>query len=775
MKWNNYFKSPGTVKSKILLTILLLGSTAVMAQNHQDSLTKTDYDQAVKFLYSHVARYVDHGSVHPHWLDNGSFWYRDWSANGTQFFLINPTKGTKKPAFNQKKLANSLSKATGRHIETNKLPFGSFKYVDQGAAIIFHINDKEWKCDLENYHCKKINDKNTKEEVHHNRNEIVSPNGKLVAFIKDYNLWVRNVETDEEIQLTTKGKKNFGYATDNASWRHTDRPIIRWSPDSKKIATYRQDMRKVSNMYLVGTEVGEPKLEKWKYAYPGDSNIMMIHRVIIDVPHRKVIPLDIPADPRRSTQMDDITNNDHLADVQWSPDGSKLAFVSTSRYHTTEKVRIADAETGDVREVFTEKTKTQFSSGYGGVNWRYLPKSQEFIWFSQRDNWGHLYLYDAQNGKLKHKITKGDYTVGKIVKFNRDKGIIYFIAYGLDKENPYFAKLCRINLNGKGFKILTSEPGNHDITLSPSKEYFLDSYSKPDVPPVSVVKNLAGKKLLTVARTNISRLEAEGWKAPIPFKVKAADGVTDIYGLMYTPTDLDTTKKYPIIDYIYPGPQGGSISNWSFIPAHRDNQALSELGFIVVQVVGTGNPRRTKDFQDASYGDMAVNTLPDQIAAIRQLATRHNYIDTSSVGIWGHSGGGFATAAAMFRYPAFFDVGIAESGNHDNRNYEADWGDRFNGAISNESYTKQANQNYAENLKGHLMLVVGLMDNNVPPQNTLLVVQALEEANKTFDLIVYPNARHGYGKFYYYQMRRRWDYFVKYLLKKTPPKNYKIH
>lgn len=607
-----------------------------------------------------------------------------------------------------------------------------------------------------------------------NRNEIVSPNGKFAAYIKDYNLWLRNLDTGEKIQLTTKGVKNFGYATDNASWRHSDRPILRWSPNSEKIATYRQDQRHVGNMYLVSTEVGEPRLEKWKHAYPSDSAAMLMHRVIIDVPARKVIPLDIPADPRRSTQIDDITHNGHLADVQWNADASKLAFVSTSRYHTTTKLRIANAETGKVRDIFTEKTKTQFSSGHGGINWRYLPKSEEFIWFSHRDNWGHLYLYDAKNGKLKNKITSGKYTVAKIDKIDEDKRIIYFTAYGLDEENPYFTTFCRIGFNGRDFEILTPESGNHRVRFSTEENYILDSYSKPDVPGITVVRNLKGKILDTVAKTDISRLRKRGWKAPEPFKTLAADGETYVYGLLYTPTHLDPNKKYPIIDYIYPGPQGGTIGNWSFRPARRDNQALAELGFVVVELVGTGNPKRTKAFQDASYGNMAINTLPDQIAAIRQLAERYPYIDTTRVGIWGHSGGGFATAAAMFRYPNFFDVGIAESGNHDNRNYESDWGDRYNGPISDSAYAAQANQNYAENLKGHLMLVVGMMDNNVPPQNTMLVVEALEKAGKTFDLIVYPNARHGYGQYYYYQMRRRWDYFVEHLLHKTPPKDYQI-
>jgi dipeptidyl aminopeptidase/acylaminoacyl peptidase len=280
--------------------------------------------------------------------------------------------------------------------------------------------------------------------------------------------------------------------------------------------------------------------------------------------------------------------------------------------------------------------------------------------------------------------------------------------------------------------------------------------------------------IVHLEETDVSRLAATGWKPPVPFSVKAHDGQTDIYGLMFTPTNLDPNKKYPIVDYIYPGPQGGSVGSWSFSASRGDNQALAELGFIVVAIEGTSNPYRSKSYHDMSYGNMAENTLPDQVAGIRQLAQRYSYIDTGRVGIWGHSGGGFATAGAMFRYPDFFKVGISESGNHDNRNYEDDWGERYDGLMENSNYDVQANENYAKNLKGKLLLAHGLMDNNVPPSNTLLVVEALEKANKDFDLVVFPNSAHGYGPYSLYMTRRRWDYFVKNLAGEEPPVEYEL-
>ncbi|HEY0299132.1 MAG TPA: DPP IV N-terminal domain-containing protein [Arachidicoccus sp.] len=603
-------------------------------------------------------------------------------------------------------------------------------------------------------------------------NGVVSPNQKYVAYIKDYNLWVNNIETSEKIQLTIDGEKDFGYATDNAGWKHSGEAILRWSPDSKKIATFKQDQRNVGDMYLVTTNVGHPKLEAWKYALPGDSIIAMIHRVIIDMDTKKVIPLNITPDPHRATLSDDISSSGTFDDVDWSADGKQLAFVSTSRDHKIEKFRIANAETGDVREIFTETVPTQYESGWGTINWKYLSASNEIIWFSEKDNWGHLYLYDAKTGKLKNQITKGNWLVSQLLKVDEKKREVYFIANGLEEKNPYFAQFCKIGLNGKGFKILTPEVGNHSVLLLSNS--FADTYSQPDAAPVKVLRNFDGKLIDTLETTDVSRLVANGWKPPIPIKVKAHDDTTDLYGLLFTPTHIDPNKKYPVIDYIYPGPQGGSVGSWSFAPSRGDNQALAELGFVVVVLEGTSNPLRSKPFHDMSYGDMAQNTLADQVACIRQLSGKYNYIDTSRVGIWGHSGGGFATAAAMFRYPDFFKVGIAESGNHDNRNYEDDWGERYDGLATESDYAAQANENYAKNLKGKLLLAHGLMDDNVPPQNTLMVIEALEKANKNYDLIVFPNSHHGYGEYSYYMMRRRWDYFVKNLLGAEPPKEYKL-
>lgn len=717
------------MKKLPLLTIaFLLLFLSSRAQDSTTQITAEDYKRATKFLNFNTNSLVDRANVRPVWLEDGRFWYRINTAEGTEYVLVDPKTGKKKTAASRAEL---LPK---QNIESPEV----------------------------------------------SRNEILSPDAKKVVFIKDWNLWLRNLETGEERQLTTDGEENFGYATDNAGWRKSDRPIVLWSPDSKKIATYKQDQRHISDMYLVETKVGAPKLQQWKYPLPEDEKVIQIHRVIVEVDEPKVIELDVEADPRRGTLCDDISCSGAFDDNYWNEDATKLAFVSTSRDHKEAKLRIADAQTGEVREVLEEVVETQYESGQGSINWKYLPKSNEIIWYSQRDGWGHLYLYDLKTGNLKHQITKGDFVVTKLRHVDEENRTLYFEANGMEKSrDPYFSHLYKVDFSGKNLKVLTPENANHNISFSPDHKYFVDSYSTPTTPPVAVLRNSNGKEIAVLEKADITRLKATGWKAPESITVKSADGQWDLKGLLFTPTHLDENRKYPVVNYVYPGPQGGSVGSRNFSAARSDHQAVAELGFVVILIDGSCNPGRSKAFHDACYGDISGNTLEDQKAGIRQLAEKYPYIDAEKVGIWGHSGGGFAAAAAMFRHPEFYSVGIAESGNHDNRNYEDDWGERYIGLMTMgpdgvDNYDKQANQLYAENLKGKLLLAHGGLDDNVPPYNTYLVVDALIKANKDFDLIIFPNARHGFGEDSWYMMRRRWDYFVKHLLGATPPENFKI-
>ena len=732
-------RTSGIIRLCTLASIALC-SSVVMAQQ-TPTVTTADYARAEKFLRESVVPLVSGMVSQPMWLSGDRLGYRSTArgGSGSQFILVDPAKGSRL-------VCSPETDRCGGALDPREV---SRLLPQQRAAGA--------------------------------RPESISPDGKKAAFIREYNLWMRDVASGRETQLTTDGVKDFGYATDNAGWTRSDRPVMVWSPDSRRIATFQQDDRHVGEMYLVTTKVGHPELQAWKYPLPGDSVISMIHRVVIDVDAPRLTRLQMPPDAHRSTLCDHVVcrNGEGWADVQWYADGSHVAFVSTSRDHKHEVLRVADATTGAVRDVLREDVATQYESGNGMANWRVLPGSNEAIWFSERDDWGQLYLYDLATGQLKTKITSGEGNVGQLRRVDEKTRTLYFVGNARERgRDPYFRHFYRIRMDGSGLTLLTPEDADHDISMAPSGQYFLDTYSRPDVPPVTVVRNLDGKRLATLETADISRLTATGWKPPVPITVKARDGKTDLYGLMYVPTTLDRSKKYPIVNHIYPGPQTGSVGGRSFSPARGDAQALAELGFIVVEIDGMGTPWRSKSFHDAYYGKMGDNTLPDQVAGMKELAQRFPYIDINRAGIYGHSGGGFAAADAMFRYPDFFKVGISEAGNHDQREYEDDWGERYHGLLvrnpdGSDNYAAEANQIYAKDLKGKLLLAHGTTDDNVPPYNTLLVVNELIRANKDFDLLLLPNRAHGFGN-EVYMVRRRWDYFVKNLLGAEPPKEYQI-
>ena len=696
-------------------------------------LTAEDYARAERFLAPAVQPLVRNAMGAPTWLPDGRFWYRTTRASGAEFVLVDLATRTRTTAPDLAKLG-----------------------VEKTASRAKFSAPPD---------------------------SVTSPDGRYAAFIRDFNLWVKDLTTDQDRPLTVDGVKDFGYATDNAGWIKSDAPVLLWSPDSKKIATFQHDARGVSDMYLVATTTGAPRLEAWKYPLPQDKEIFRIHRVVIEVEPARVVKLLMSPDQHRSTINDHVAAGNRFLDVEWYPDGSHLAFVSSSRDHKSAILRVAQADTGEVRTVMQETVPTQFQSGIaatGNVNWRLLPASGEVLWWSQRDNWGHLYLYDLTTGGLKRQVTTGAWNVADVLHVDEKARTLYVTGVGREAgRDPYFIHFYRVRLDEPDVTLLTPENATHTVSLTPDRSAFIDVYSTPVTPPVSVLRDLNGATLMDLERADISRLVETGWKPPTPIVVKARDDKTDLYGLMFTPTRLDPSRKYPIVNYIYPGPWGSSVGTRNFVAARSDHQALAELGFVVVAIDGMGTEWRSKSFADFYYGDMGDNTLPDQIAGMRELARRYPYIEIERAGIWGHSGGGFAAASAMFRHPDFFKVGVSQAGNHDNRVYEDDWGERFQGLLrrsgeKGDSYDSQANQLVAAHLKGKLLLAHGAMDDNVPVYNTYLVVDALVKANKDFDLIILPHQRHGFGADNNYMTRRRWDYFVKHLLGAEPPHEYQI-
>jgi dienelactone hydrolase len=765
--------------------------SAMAAAQAAKVYTAADYAQAEKFMDYNVNPLVYHTVANPVWLADGRFWYRDVGPDGFTYMLVDPVKRSKAPAFDQAKLAEALNTASGSHklstawstpLDATHLPIDDLTLEDRDTVVLLSIGGRRVHCDLRGSgDCKDAGG------ILSNIYDV-SPDGSKAAFIRENNLWIRNVGTGRETQLTKDGAADFGYATDNAGWTHSDRPILVWSPNSKKIATFQQDQRRVGRMDLVKTTVGHPGLEAWAYPLPGDEDVTMIERVVIDVDKRKVVRLKTPPDQHRSSLCDDLScaGGHGWDDVQWSADSTHLAFVSTSRDHKQEWLRIADAANGDVREAMNETVATYFESGIipdggkGTVDWRYLSRSNEVLWFSERDNWGQLYLYDAVTGRLKNQITHGEGDVMQVLHVDELARVIYFLAVGREVGwDPYFAALYRVNFDGTGTRLLTRVNADHDVSASPDGHAFIDMASTPTTPQTAVARDDDGNVLIDIAHQDISKLRAEGWKPLTQITVKARDGKTDLYGFLFKPTNFDPAQHYPVIDYVYPGPQEGSCGSRSFSAAHRDMQPLAELGVIVVCIDGMGTPERSKSFHDALYGDMGDNTIPDQVAGIKQLAAEYPWIDVSRVGVYGHSGGGAATAAAMFHAPEFFKVGVSESGNQDNRVYEDDWAEKWIGLLKKNAdgttnYDSQANENFAGNLKGHLLLIYGTMDDNVPPNNTLLVVDALIKANKDFDLLMIPNAKHEYEAATPYVTRRRWDYFVRYLAEGIPPVEYEM-
>lgn len=755
------------------IAALTLAFAAPVVQAQTQQLSADDYARAERFLNEHTSSLVYGGAVSPRWMDDGRFWYRNAIPGGHEFVLVDPVERIKGRAFDHGRLATALNQVADGNYGALDLPISAMAF--EGHDVTVSLGPvRSFRCDLMEYTCASTEDARSPVRS----SEVVSPDGQHVVFIREHNLWVRHRDTGVETQLTTDGVEDYGYGTNNAGWVRRSRPVVAWSPDSRKIATFQHDARGVGMMYLTSTKVGHPELDAWRYPLPEDSVIFRVSRVVLDLDRPAgdhVVRLQMDPDQHRSTCSDHIECGGRLGDLEWSADSRHFAFVSSSRDHKVAQVRIADVETGAVRDVFREVEETFYESQSG---WRYLSDSNEILWFSQRDNWGNLFLYDAETGALKRKVTEGDWNALDIREVDEDGRTVTFMGNEREPGDPYFQYLYRVGLDDGSVHLLTPDSANHSVSISPDGDFLVDAYSTPVVPPVSVLRDRDGNALMTLEEADISALLASGWQPPMPFSVKARDGETDLHGLLFRPLDFDPNRSYPVVNYLYPGPQSGSVGSRSFRASHRDLQSIAELGFVVIELDAMGTPMRSKTFHEAYYGNMGDNGLPDQMTGIEQLAERHSWIDDSRVGIFGHSGGGFAAAGAIMRYPDFYSVAVSQAGNHDNRNYEDDWGEKWQGLLEvnpdgSTNYDNQANQLQAENLRGKLLIAHGTLDTNVPHSNTMLVVDALIEANKDFDLLLLPNRSHGFGN-EPYMMRRRWDYFVRHLLGAEPPQGYEI-
>ncbi|HSJ23159.1 MAG TPA: DPP IV N-terminal domain-containing protein [Longimicrobiales bacterium] len=762
----------------LTLVCAVLTSFSALCAQQQPQDIRARYERAAQLLGSVVEPLVHRAEVRPEWPTPDRFWYRVRTPDGHEFITVDAARGTRERAFDHEHLARTLTEVTGTAYSPWSLPLERLRPTQDGRGLGFELDRRRWECDVVAYTCER-----PATAIEAVTNSVMSPDGRYAAFRREHDLWVRDMAAGGDVRLTSDGAERYGYATDNEGWRRSDRPAVTWSPDGSKLLTFRLDERGVGDMHLLQMAAGRPVLHSWAYALPGDSVVPMHEWVIADVDAGRVVPVQAPADHQRSSSCCGRLRGDAIADTEWSPDGRQVAFMSVSRDYRDVALRIADAATGAVRTVIEERGEPYFESSGGGrgvPNWRVLHDRSEVIWYSNRDGFGHLYLYDLATGTLKNRITEGPWLVVDVLHVDQAGGWVYFTAVNREPgRDPYHRHLYRVRLNGQELALLTPEDADHVITMSPDGRWFTSTHSTVSRPPVTVLRRADGGMVVGLEEANVAQLVATGWTPPEPFTVKARDGETDLHGVMYRPSDFDPSRRYPIINHIYPGPQAGSVGPRTFSAGRRGNaQALAELGFVVVQMDGLGSPMRSLPFQAYYHGNLADNGLPDQIAGMRELAARHPWIDLDRVGIYGHSGGGFATAAAMLQHPDFFHVGVASAGNMDNRGYTYYWGEKWQGLLEprndgTDTYTNQAVQLAAANLQGRLLIAYGTMDNNVHPNMTLQLINELIRHDRDFDTIVMPNRNHGFANEPYF-VRRTWDYFVTHLRGETPPREFRI-
>jgi dipeptidyl aminopeptidase/acylaminoacyl peptidase len=768
-----------TRRSLLLCATLLLQAAPGRAQE-----MATRYARAESMLGRNAKALVYGAEVEPNWMEGGRFWYRNRLRGGFEFIVVDPARATREPAFDHARLAAALSVAAETTFAATALPFERIRFADGGRRIRVVIGKgREWSCDLTAYTCA---GPDSVSELP--ADEIPSPDGRWVAFSREENLWVRERASGKERQLSRDGAANYGYAVmpedrDEVTNRRAGTrrpPVLRWSPDSRRIATWRLDERGVEEVYHLETTVGRARLHRSRYALPGDSIIPTYELFVFDVESGSMRRIDQPPIDMVSSTCCGVMADSVWKDVQWSLDGRHMFFTSFERGYREVSLYHADPATGATRRVLRETSPTyvELNVNAGLPNWRVSPDGSTLIWFSQRDGWGHLYRYDTATGTLRNQITTGQWVVYDVVSVDHAAGQMLFTAVGRERaSDPYRRHLYRVALDGSGLQRLTPEDADHAVAVSPDGRFVVDTWSRRDTVPTTVVRDRTGRAVMTVERGDVSDLRALGWPWPVPFTAKARDGVTELYGVLYFPSDFAADRRYPIVDYIYPGPQVGPIGFRGFSAEPRgDAQALAELGFVVFTIDAMGTPGRSKAFHDSYYGRLADNGIPDHIAALRQVAGRYPQVDLDRVGIYGHSGGGFSSTRAILQFPDFFKVAVSGAGNHDNRSFGFYWGERYQGMLvrdgkGSDNYAAQANHTLAANLKGKLMLSYGTLDDRVHPNATLLLIDALIANNKDFDLVVMPNRNHGYASEGYI-IRRSWDFLVRNLLHVEPPPGY---
>ncbi len=758
------FKGLGSIGicifSLALICIIPLGEMPVAEAsatlNYSGTADKFFPDAAIASMYN--------VSIRPNWINGtNSFWYLKKDREGKKFMLVDTLNLTRDKAFDHNQLAEVLSNASKTTVNSSDLPFDKISFLPGMKGIRFSALNKTWQYDLQSYSIGNASPWREESE-----GDLLSPDGKLVAFVQDHNLWIREMETGETYPITTDGIKDYAYEYSDNYYEKLSQerlgikpePFAEWSPDSRRIATFKMDEKNVTPIALlqyVPDNSSRPKVWTYRFPMPGDEYIPMYEPMVLDVASRKVIPVQHTAYPE-TLDID--------YPYKWNKAGNALYSIYGDRDEKNLHLLKIDPSTGLAKEILNESSSTYIE--WRPPNFEALDNG-DFIWFSERSGYGHLYLYD-KDGRLKNPITSGNWTVRDLLHVDENRSLVYFTAGGREMgRDPYYQRLYRVHLNGSRLELLTPEDADHHISMAPDGSTFVDTYSRVDLPPVTVLRSNDGRMLLSLEKGDIGNLIALGWKFPERFSAKSLDGRYDIYGIIIRPTIFNASLKYPVVEFVYPGPQA-MITQKAFPYYAGDwnevwlNQALSELGFIVVIMDAPGTPYRSKAFHDVSYGHLgSAGGLADHINVLQQLAKERPYMDLDRVGIYGHSGGGFMTAQALLTYPEFYKVGVASAGNYDSRYYAASWGEKYEGMPPVSNYTEEITELKAANLTGHLLLATGDMDDNVHPFLTMQLVDALIKANKKFDMLIVPNGNHDYFPDNEYLIYRIFDYFVEHL------------
>jgi len=736
-----------------LRTATFFGTITLFALAVHAQGTLADYERAQNLRKQFEAAVVNVAG-RATWIEGTNrFWYRRSSRGGDEFMQFDAETLAKTRLFDHDKLAASLSAAVGETYKPLELPFSTFTFQNNASAIQFNVGDNTWRCELTNYACTRVERRGGLGFVAGQQNRPtdqpkLSPNGLWEAYIKNYNLVIRSKDKKEEFALSWDGSENNFYAFGT----------VAWSPDSKAIAAYRVRPgyhRKIQYVQSSPIDQLQPKYSTIEYAKPGDT-LDIEQPVLFLLGSRQQIVVDNSLFP----------NAYEISNPVWRKDSRAFTFEYNQRGHQVFRVVEVNATTGKARALITEEAKTFFC--YSGKKYRNdVQDGKEIIWMSERDGWNHLYLIDPETGQVKNQITKGKWVVRGVEKVDEQKRQIWFRASGMyPGKDPYFNHYYRINFDGTGLTPLTEGDTNHTVAFSSDMKYYVDTWSRIDLPPVSQLRSTVdGKVIQEIERADIQDLIKAGWRAPEVFTSTARDGKTDIWGIIIRPTNFDPSKKYPVIEYIYAGPQD------SFVPksfsTYSQMQAQAELGFIVVQVDGMGTSNRSKAFHDVAWKNLGDAGFPDRILWHKAIAAKYPYYDITRVGIYGHSAGGQNALGALLFHPEFYKACVSSCGCHDNRMDKIWWNEQWMGWPLGTEYAASSNVDNANRLQGELLLSVGEMDQNVDPASTMQVVNALIKAKKTFDLVVLPGQGHTPGG--EYGERKRFDFFVHHLLHMEPP------